>query len=263
MNSALLVMVSIMMLAGGCFTPNKEQKINDEFHEVKTRLLELERIATERGATTDASTKRIASTHSELERINLDLQRIKGELESLKLMASTGEAPGASPETDSVAKRIRDLATRIETLELSASAKPAIAAASASTSTKGVSVREIKDAFNSKKFSFVIANADLVLSRVKTKATREEISYFAAESLFRTNRYREAALKFNDFSEQFPTSQRLLQVKMRLGDSFRNLGDKNAAKSFYREIIAKHPKSTEASRAKDLLDGLEDKGSSR
>jgi TolA-binding protein len=249
----------LLSLLPACFTPGKEERINQEFHDVKTRIVELERIAIERGATTDASSKRIASTHSELERINLELQRIRGELDTLKVAAVNGELPGASVETDNVAKRIRDLSARMDAVEASAAQKSAVVSASKSQ----VSVKELKDAFNSKRFSFVTQHADSVIQRLKTKVTKEDIQYIAAESFFRLGKFKEAALRYNDFVEQHPGSQRLVQAKLRLGDSFKGIGEAGAAQSYYREIIAKYPKSPESTKAKEALEALEAKGASR
>ncbi len=81
-------------------------------------------------------------------------------MDALKQSATTGEVPGGDPEADSVAKRMRDLTARVETLELSSASKVAaaatVAANNAQNANKPVSVKEIKDAFNSKKFSLLL-----------------------------------------------------------------------------------------------------------
>ncbi len=255
----------------GCFTPKKEKEIKDQIFEVKTKLMELEKVSQEKGQTVDVSRRNIASTHTEIERINVELQRIKGELESLKIATKTGEIPGSDPEADSVGKRIRDLEARVEAVELGSSTKSGGAGAGAGAAgaakvapsdPKKISVNEIRSSFNNKKFSFVIANAEGVLQRLKTKGTKEEVAYYEAESLFRLSRYREAALKFADFGEQYSGSARISYSKLRLGDCFKQLGDAQAAKSYYKEILTKYPKSEEANKAKENLDALESKGAS-
>lgn len=267
LNTKFIVIFSaIFSLAGCLYTPKKEKEIKDEIFEVKAKVLELERSTQEKGQHVDASTRRnAASTHTELERVNLELQRIKGELDAVKIAVRTGEVPGADPESDSLAKRVKDLETRLEAVELAAAASrsPSTTAAKNSNDPKKISVVEIRTAFNSKKFSYVAANADPIIQRLKTKGTKEEIAYYEAESLFRLNRFREAALKYADFVEQYTTSQRISHSKLRLGDCFKQLGDNQAAKSYYKEILTKFPKSEEASRAKEQLDALESKGASR
>ena len=69
------------------------------------------------------------------------------------------------------------------------------------------------------------------------------------------NRYKEAALQFNELVELKPAAKSMALAKLRLGDCFKAMGDKDTSKLFYDEVIAKFPDSPEAAKAKKSLGG--------
>lgn len=260
----------------GCYTPQKERQVKQDIFNLQTRLIEVERAMEEKGRVSeDSLSKRIAGSASQIDKMNADLARVKGDVDALRVGVVTGEMPGADPEKDgSIAQQIKNLTTRIETMEaaqaeLAASLKKGGAPAKSDDKGKNVAsgnptAKDIKAAFDKSRFKYVAEEAPAVMKGAKGK-DNEDLLYMYAESLFRTNKYREAALKFNELIDAKPEAKRIPVAKMRMGDCFRSLGDMATAKLYYQDIVDKHPDSPEAGRAKERLQastGGKNKGAS-
>lgn len=281
MGVAFLNSWRVMLFAGmvvgivsGCLTPAKERQLNDDIFNLQTRLLQLENKQSSSDKTIqsrdESANQRLASTSTTLEKLNVDIQRMRGEIDALRVGVMTGQMPGTDPEQEgSVAKTLTELGKRLDALEESQKAiLEAIEKAqgdkeesskdkkSASKEKDGDKIRsygDLKKAFESKRYQAVADEAGDILKSTKKKSQKEEIAYFHAESLFKLGKLRDAALKFNDFVDMKPSAKRLTQAKLRMGDCFRQLGDKDTAKLYYEELVSKHPKSSEAKKAKELL----------
>ncbi len=265
---------------GGCLTPAKERQYNDDIFSLQTRVLQLENRLSNQDKSyqtrDESANQRLASASTSLEKVNGDLQRLRGEIDALRVGVMTGQMPGTDPDQEgSVAKTLSELAKRLEGVEeqqkqiLTAIEK---SSSEVATETKGGkdqdrsatkdrdeqlrSYGDLKKAFETKKYKAVAADADAVLASTKKKTQKEDIVFFQAESLFKLGKLRDAALKYNDFVDMKPAAKRITQAKLRMGDCFRSLGDKETAKLYYEELVAKHPNTAEAKKAKELLSKL-------
>ena len=77
-----------------------------------------------------------------------------------------------------------------------------------------------------------------------------------AESTFKLGRIRDAALHFNDLAEAGSDKKYLRLAKLRLGDCFRYLGDKQTARLFYQDVVTNFADSEEAKKAAEKLEAL-------
>ncbi len=248
-------------LLTSCFTPAKERQINEEIFTVQTRLLALE------GNVNDASkngTQKIASTSTEIERLSQELKKVQGDLDSLKIGVQTGHLPGVPETPDSMGSKIDSLGKRVEAMEakldefLQAFEKSGIMKKSdkKGASDKGSSnLKELQIAFDHKKYSAVIADAFKVIKSTKG-IEKEHAAYLQAESLYRAGRVKEAAVNYDEFLKSKPHKKYLPFAKLRLGDSFKSMGDKDVAKIYYKELIKDFPDSAEAKKAKGQLSHL-------
>lgn len=63
-------------------------------------------------------------------------------------------------------------------------------------------------------------------------------------------------MQLREHIKNFKESSHLAEVTLRLGDSFRLLGDSKAARIFYEEVVEKYAKSEASEKAKDKLNDL-------
>ena len=80
-----------------------------------------------------------------------------------------------------------------------------------------------------------------------------ELTYLYAESLYKLGSLKDAAIEFHDFIDSKPPVKYLPHAKMRMGDCYRHLGDKETAVIYYEELISEYPKTEEADYAKERL----------
>ncbi len=264
--------VSVSMIA--CITPAREREMRNEIFNLQTRLMELERQSREKGealsTSSEAANQRIASTSSQLEKIHRDLAKINGEIDALKIGVATGKMPGTDPAEESIGTAILEIQQRLGAIEEKQTAiESALENKSASKSAKstakdedsgGGSAKSIRAAFKAKSYQQVIDGAPDLIAKLKDKKIKLEMMYYLAESFFKLGKLRESALKFNEFIDAGGSGDQLVFSKMRLGDSFRGLGDTATAKLYYEDIIKNHAKSAEAERAKQRLAELGGKG---
>jgi TolA-binding protein len=73
------------------------------------------------------------------------------------------------------------------------------------------------------------------------------------ESLMKLQKPKEAALQFNELIELKPGEKQMALAKLRLGDAFKAMGDKDTSKLFYDEVATKYAGTPEADKAKKAL----------
>lgn len=278
LRGSSLVVGCLVVALGGCYTPAKERALKNDIFAIQTRMLQLEQQLVdgtkESAATGEVAKRSIASTSSEIERLSKELQRTRGDIDALKIGVTTGQMPGQETAAEgSLASQIADIKERLAAVEqqqadliaaMEANAKKGPAAkGKGDDKAKGAKVNDksgsevataaqIKALFEKKKYKQVAEDGPKVLKGAKGK-DKEELNYMVAESLYRAGKLRDAALQFNQLLESNPSEKYIPLAKMRMGDSFRHLGDKSTAKIYYEELIAKFPESEEAAKAKERL----------
>lgn len=245
---------------------NKEKKeMQADIFNLQTRLLTLERDFTdtlkESKGSADSAIKRLASTRAEVDRLSSEMQKVRGDIDALRIGVVTGKMPGTETmQAGSVAATLARLEERLASLEQSQNEiVEAINKAGVKKNSKksvsrktSASLSELQEAFDAKKYKIVTEDALRFIKDGDAKE-RAQAYYLMAESYFKLGDMRIAALKYNEFLEIKPPSSFLPIVKMRLGDCFRNLGDAGTAKIYYQELINEFPTSNEAAKAKERL----------
>jgi TolA-binding protein len=271
MNLAPLyfLLTSVLILTQSCVSAKKGEEMNNDIFSLQTRLLELEHNAKESIKTTDQSSKKQnATVQSEVDRLKVDIQRINGDLDALKIGVATGQLPGTDPDGPSIAQSLNSIQSRLEVIEANqaellesmekANQKNEKTVEKKSSSLD--SIESLKGAFEKKKYAQVTENAAAVIKKSKSKDVQEEANFLYGESLFKLGKLRDAALKYNEFVDTYPNSSRLALVKMRMGDCFKNLGDKATAKLYYQELVSKYPTSEHTAKAKQRLSEIDGSG---
>jgi TolA-binding protein len=261
----VFLMVSALILSS-CLLPKQKRQMEEDIYRLQTKVLELESSSAQAKQTDQKlgeSNKSLASTSSEVEKLNLELKRMKGDIDALRIGVQTGQMPGQEDaEQNSVAAQLADIKTRLEQVEvqqkdiISALEKGGAAGRKSNDKKpKGSSVASLdslKTAFDRKRYKEVIEDAPNVLSRAKGR-DREQVLMIYGESLLKLQRPKEAALQFNELVEMKPGDKNLAMAKLRLGDAFKAMGDKDTSKLFYEEVATKFAGTAEGEKAQKAL----------
>ena len=84
----------------------------------------------------------------------------------------------------------------------------------------------------------------------------EKNPFDSGEAAFEKKNYKAAILDYEKYRNKNPKGKNFAAATYKMGLSFQELGMKDEAKTFYDEVIAKHPKSEEARKAKSRLQKL-------
>ncbi|MCX6130887.1 MAG: tetratricopeptide repeat protein [Proteobacteria bacterium] len=277
--SCLLVSASLLLLSA-CMTPGEQQQVRDDIFGLQTRILQLETALNAQGKEiSTASSRQEASVSTRMDKVAIEIQRIKGDIDALRVGVSTGQLPGADPEQEgSVAKALSLISERLSVVEenqskilsvidkagegkksdkkeVSSKEKERVAEKERLAEKKASALKnadEVRVAFEKKKYKIIAEEGGKVLAGIKNKKDRQEITYILAESHYKSGEIREAALKYNEYIESKP-KENMSHALLRMGDCFKQLGDAETAKIYYQELIQKFSASDEAKQAKDKL----------
>lgn len=267
---ALLIGLITLAMQPSCLTPGEKQVFKDDIARLQAQMVEVENALGEQGKTISTrSNQHAASTNTRIDGLVRDIQKIQGEIDTLRVGVITGQMPGINPENEgSVARTLETLQERLQDIEeaqekimsaIEQAAKTGTSTQSqASTnqrSTKITNLQGLERAFTDQRFRHVAENGAAVVRVQKSKSDRERALYLYAESLYKLGNLREAALKFNEYLDLNP-SKHIAHAKMRLGDCFRHLGDAVTAKLFYEDLITSHKGTSEAKTAEERLSRL-------
>lgn len=251
----------------------EDQKLRaDELERLNTdlerRLAQLEEVTRYRG-------QQEAQKLENLDQVRTEVQRLRGDLETLQHSSSTsGQESRSFQETTSF--RVDYLELRVAAVEKSLGLKPPAApgAAAPLATTPGTgevtlatTPPEEVDLPGGPDELLALAEARLkegqasvaraVLERFLTQhPTHEravEAQYRLAETWYNEGQYQRAILEFEKVVAKHPTSVWAPWALVRQGESFKAMGKTNEATLFWEDVIAKYPKSKAAKEAKTLL----------
>lgn len=270
--------ISLLMCLAmtGCITPAEERQLKDDIFSLQTRLVAMEgQVNNQSKEITTQSTRQEASVTTRIDKISIEIQRIKGDIDALRVGVITGQLPGAEGTQETgAAKSMSDLLARIDAIEENQNKiiaaidkaidtkKPDKKSATktekekeAAADSKLKSFADLKTAFDNKNYKAIADHGDKVVASIKTKKTKQEATFMLAESFYKSGQIRDAALRYNDYLESKPSANLSFSL-LRMGDCFKQLGDTETAKIYYQELIQKYGKSEEAKQAKDKLSKL-------
>lgn len=94
-------------------------------------------------------------------------------------------------------------------------------------------------------------NAKAKKEPVASKRENDDLS--EGNTFFAEKKWEDAILAFEDFRKKNPKSKFYAEATFKIGQCFQNLGMKDDAKAFYKEVVDKYPTSKEAGLAKGKL----------
>ncbi len=263
-----LLIISIMfiyLVSASCVSRSTENDIAS----LKSRMIQLENTInsgkTSYAEKSDLDSKNILAISSSIEEINIQLQKINGDLDYIKTAIklsgdsySEGDKESSFDSSMPIGEVVASLNQKVTSLEeahstLLETIKSQLGSSSSSKSGKTTlkSASDVQQAYAQKKYSLISNEAPDLYKKVKGKQEKADILYYLAESLFKQGQLNESALKFNELVE---LKQKVSTAKLRLGDVFYKLGDRSTAKLYYQDLVDNHPKSKEARSAKEKLD---------
>lgn len=260
---SLLALTVLSTLTTSCITPMQKREMTGDIQTLKEHVAVLQAALNEGRTHTQASgevqQRNLASVSADIERVNQELKRMKGDIDTLRVGVSMGQLPGQEvPPDGSVAARLADVQARLDALDTrmsdlqTATATPTKSSSKRKDSSVNADSDSLRKAFERKHYNEVIEDAPAVLKKLKGK-DREPILSNYGESLMKVGRHKEAALQFNEILESKPNDKVAAYSKLKLADCFKAMGDKETSKLFYEEIVSKYPDSPEAVKAKKAL----------
>ncbi len=262
-------LVVVFLCTVSCITPAQKREMDDHIYRLQTRLLQLEsnlansRTADQRAG--EAHNKHIAATSSDVERLGIDIKRVKGEIDALKIGVQTGQMPGVEGHQEgSIGAQLAEIRARLEavenqqreiihTMESGGSiAKKHSDKKDTNVATESSDSESIQSAYKRKKYKDVVELAPGAIGKTKGKEKINLLMIYG-ESLMKLQRPKEAALQFSELVELKPGEKQMALAKLRLGDAFRAMGDKDTSKLFYDEVATKYAGTPEGDKAKRAL----------
>lgn len=257
----------------GCISTARERELQNDIFTLKTRIVELEGFLLkndEKGDENESSlSKRIASTNTGLDRMDVKIKKLTGEVETLRVGVMTGQIPGTEATTSSVASRLDQIELRLEAIEEAqlamakngarSGSQPKSNQADGGKERKSSSLSNLADftaAFEKKRYKQVVEEGGAALRNMQG-GDKSALEFMMAESTYKLGNIRDAALKFNDLVESNPSDDVKKRALLRLGDSFRHLGDTATAKLYYSELTQKFSGTEEAATAQERLTELD------
>ena len=267
-----LFFVVLIALLGACA---HDDEIRKELFDVNTRVLALENEIQDKQQT---NSRQYVSASSRVSQLQEDVQKIRGEIDKLQVGIQKGEMPGQSTSHEpSIAKQVHDireilkgydpekavqLDAKMDALEKAQieilSILERLDKKKGDKKAKASTFKTVEQAFQAKRFKEVVDEAPHLLT-LKGQKNVELIRYYYSESLFRVGNVREAAISFSELLKKENLGDLGPKVRLRMGDCFRNLGDKKTAEAYYKLLIEKFPQSHESELAKKQIKKLEAK----
>ncbi len=254
-----------------CATRTAEREMRSDIGRLQLQVGEILQESTKTSQKVEQSSRQtIASLSSQIDAQNVEIQKLAGEIDRLRVGILTGQLPGQAEDEPSLAKSLDALETKVRALEDSRdSILSAIKDGGTEKSTPAqdsdpslTNLAAFKAAFKKKRYKAISSDFRTFLKQRKSSVSdKEAVLFLAGESLFKLGQISEAALTFNEFVENYKKSSSLPTAKLRLGDCFRLLGEKSTSKLYYQDVVSSFPDSAEATTAKEKLAELEKKGS--
>lgn len=265
MQKQVIIFLALFLFQA-CVSAGDGRKIESDIFQLQTRLMEMESQMEKGGknhkSQTDGNSKQIVQMTTNLEALKSQQQQIRGDIDLLKVAVRTGQFPGSSPDAESFAKVLARMREQIAALEQTQGIM--LEKMGQTTPKKGKSkeskalqtLAQLEELFNQKKYQGILEDAPLLIEKLDG-SSKAQARYLYAESLFKAGKLSDAALAFNSLLDDQALTEIKPQIQMRLGDSFRLLGEEKVAAVYYSELIEKFPESEAAQTAKNHLTKLE------
>ena len=162
-------------------------------------------------------------------------------------------------DTAAVQKRM-DTIDQYLNLEAAQAKKPVTPAASAVVAAKPASDQalysEAKKAFDEGNVQAARKGFEQLIADYPQSPHADNAQFWIGETYYRDKWYEKAILEYQKVIEKYPSGNKTPAALLKQGLSFLNIGETNNARLVFKELVAKHPSTNEASMAKQKLESL-------
>jgi len=162
-------------------------------------------------------------------------------------------------DTAAVQKRM-DTIDQYLNLEAAQAKKPVTPAASAVVAAKPASDQalysEAKKAFDEGNVQAARKGFEQLIADYPQSPHADNAQFWIGETYYREKWYEKAILEYQKVIEKYPSGNKTPAALLKQGLSFLNIGETNNARLVFKELVAKHPSTNEASMAKQKLESL-------
>lgn len=268
---------ALMALSASCMTVKSEQRLRDDMFKLQTRLLELEKGMQKKSAgnaeRSENASKGVASVSTSIDSLEREVQQLSGQVDMFSYALEKGEMPGAMASKDSLFSRLsnieervaqieetqKDILTMIEQSKKLDTEKKASKTIELKSTTRIASLAQAREAFEKRRYAYLKRDIPQLKTKMTKQSSKKELSFLYAESLYKLGSLKDAAIEFNNFLDSKPPKEFLARAKMRMGDCYRHLGDRDTAAIYYEELISEFPSSSEAASARERLSNIKKK----
>lgn len=179
-----------------------------------------------------------------IDEIKSEMTRLTGRIEDLERSQKEAPSGGSEEHQKALEKRIQELEqSQIAILE--ALKKLQDSGTSATVDPMDQFEKGLAS-FEAKNFDAAVEAFSNYLKSPKAKGAVERATYLRGEAYYQLKQYKKAIVDYSKVTERFTKSKFLPSSLYKIGLSFEALGMKEDAKSFYQELVDKHPNSQEA-----------------
>jgi tol-pal system protein YbgF len=207
-------------------------QIRDELKALTGRLEEIEYHATRR---TEAWEKAETEMQNRLETVGNTLQS------SLDRIVRLEQYLGLEPS---------------EKLQKTSEGEKAATGSSGGTETADALYVRAKEQFDNGKYETAQKLFESYLKQYPKTEKADNAQFWIGEIYYREKWYEKAILEYQKVIETYPKGNKLRSALLKQGLAFLNLGDKDNARLILKELVRKHPDSSEAKIAGQRLEGF-------
>ena len=185
--------------------------------------------------------------------VKVEITRLEGRVQDLE--RAQKDQQGSGDSTAALKEGMKKLEDRIALLETT---QAELLESLQKIQTKSVPLdpqatfEKAMEHYQSDDFKEAVEEFTAYLQLPKPKKA-DEATFLRAESYFKLKDYKKAIVDYSKFPEHFKKSTHMAEALYKIGQCFDAMGMKEDAKGFYQELVEKHPKSSQAKKAKSKL----------
>jgi tol-pal system protein YbgF len=272
-----IVMLAVALAAAGCVSTSDFETAQRQISELQEELANIKRTASSKDEVQNVNV-RIAEQTETLLKSNATLVAKVNEIEE-RIQNTQGSVEQTAHRLDQLAQQatrtqrdIEDLRTRLTTLQNTPPPPGALDAGTGSPATGQMTVPGPADpppsadpmqTYQAAYRDYQRGNYDLAIEGfqdfLSTNANADladNAAYWIGESLFSQKKYREAIGQFDAVVNKYPKSDKVPGALLKKGYAYINVGEKAQGVVQLQYVLHEHPKSQEASLARQKLKQL-------
>ena len=262
-----IVAVASSFLFQGCITSSRQDQLQASISQLQGQVFQLQEQLNKRDQQITNTTQTALSSQNDVESLQTQLQLTQGTVDELKAkIKRIEENTGGNPSEQNVitlnnqADSLTQIQRQLARIELAANSK-------VGASRKGKLPQKLhtladinkslKSSFEQGNFKQTIETSSSVINASDANdAMLQSAIEYRAESKFKLQDYKGAAIDFSNYIESYPNGQKYSRALLLAGDSYVYLKNNTIAKSYYQECAKSYPNLPEGKAAAGRLANL-------